>query len=380
MIIGIDGSSILPQRTGVGNYTFHLLRELAALAPGEERFRIFLNSLRHPFPKDAAFLRNPRFEVRRWRLPGPWLVNAWRCWSKPPIEWFVGQCDVFHSASTYIPPQRHGARVTTIYDLFFLRHPEQCHRLGGQYYAEYLPRVAPSLDRIIAISRSTAADVAELLSIGPDRVRVVYGGVDERFKPVTDPEALAETRRRHGLPSEFLLTVATLEPRKNLPRLLQAYRLLRGMGQEPPPLVLVGASGWKNSELRQTIAQLGLGNRLVFPGYVPDGDLPAIYSMASVFALPSLYEGFGLPLLEAMACSTPTVASATSSLGEVAGGASLTVEPTDVEAIAHAMKEALENETTRARLKRAGLERARQFTWRRCAEETLAVYREAAKR
>ena len=378
MIVGIDGSSILPRRTGVGHYTYHLLRSLAELG-GNESFRVFLNSLRHPFPADATFLRGPHFKTRRTRIPGPWLVTAWRRLGAPSIEWFVGRCDVFHSPATYVPPQRAGARVTTVHDLYFMRRPEECHSLGGKYLAEYLPRAVPKLDRIIVASQSTASDVVELLDVEPERVRVVYHGVDERFRPVTDQGLLANAKRRYGLDSEFILTVATLEPRKNVERLLRAYALLRESGVEPPPLVLAGGAGWQTDAIFRTVEELRLKDRVRFIGYVDGGDLPALYTLASVFVFISLYEGFGLPLLEAMACGTPSVASRASSLGEVAGDAALPVDPLDVETIAAAMKEALENEPTRERLRQRGLARAAQFSWRRCAEETLAVYREAVE-
>lgn len=377
MIIGIDGSSILPRRTGVGHYTFHLLKALAELDPSDE-VRVFLNSLRHPFPEDAAFLKRRPFRARRLRLPGPWLVTAWRRFGTPPIDWLAGRCDVFHSPATYAPPQRHGARVTTVHDLYFLRRPENCHALGGAFFHEYLPRVAPSLDRIIAVSRSTARDCEELLGVDPARVRVVYEGVDPAFRPVTAPEALATTRRRYSLPESYLLTVATLEPRKNLEGLLRAYRIVADRRPETPPLALVGCEGWQTERIYALSHELGLDERVVFTGYVRFDDLPAVYSQARAFALVSHYEGFGLPLLEAMACATPCVASSTTSLGEVAGDAATLVNPSDDEAVADGLERVLTDETTRTRLMKAGPRRAATFTWRRCAEETLDVYREAA--
>ena len=375
MIVGIDGSSILPRRTGVGAYTFELLRALAALE-GDERFHVFLNSLRHPFPADAGFLRGPRFRMRRWRAPGPWLVNAWRRWETPPMDWLNGRCDVFHAPATYIPPQRRGGRIATVHDLYFLRRPDHCHALGGQYLADTLPRWAPGLDRIIAVSHSTRNDALEWLGLAPEKVTVIYEGVDERFFARADAATVADTRARYGLPTEFLLSVATLEPRKNLPGLLRAYRTLVDDRFDPPPLALVGAMGWENAELRQTLETLRLGDRVVFTGFVDGADLPALYQMASLLVAPSLYEGFGLPLLEAMASGTPAVASATSSLGEIAADAALTVDPTNTEAIAGAIRMALEDTPTRRRLVEAGLARAAGFTWRRCAEQTLALYRE----
>lgn len=378
MIVGIDGSSILPQRTGVGQYTYHLMRALAE-TDGDEQFRVFLNSFRHPLPADAAFLRGGRFKTRHLRLPGPMIVNAWRRFGAPSIDRLVGRCDVFHSPATYVPPQTHGARVTTVHDLYFMRHPEECHSLGGRYLLDHLPRVAPTLDRVIAVSHATAGDIVELYGVDPERISIIHEGVDARFRPVPDDEARRAALKRYGVPSEYILSVATLEPRKNLPALLCAYAGLRESTLSAPPLVLVGGFGWMADAIHKTVTDLELTDDVIFTGYVANEDLPAIYSAASVFAFVSLYEGFGLPLLEAMACGTPTVTSNTSSLVEVAGDASLTIDPTDVEAITHALATTLEDAQTRRTLIDRGIARAAQFSWERCAEETLAVYREVTR-
>ncbi len=380
--IGLDASSILPRRTGIGWYTWYLLRELARLESAGERYRVFMNSLRHPFPEDARFLKSDsRFRMRRYRLPGPWLVNAWRKINAPSIDLLNGAVDVFHAPATYIPPQRHGARMATIHDLYFMRRLDHCHALGGQYLAESLPRRAHQLDRVIAVSHSTARDVIEYLHIPEDRIRVIHSGVDPRFaRPVatTERETL---RRRYDLPGEYILALGSLEPRKNLPGLLRAYRLLLdewGADSAPPPLVLAGATGWGNEEMRRVLDELKLAPHVRFPGYIAEDDLPALYAAARLFAMPSLYEGFGLPVLEAMAAGTPVVTSNNSSLIEIAGEAAWTVDAEAPAAIAEALQSALTDETARATFIQAGRQRATRFSWAECARQTRAVYLEFA--
>ncbi|MCX6026985.1 MAG: glycosyltransferase family 1 protein [Chloroflexi bacterium] len=223
-------------------------------------------------------------------------------------------------------------------------------------------------------SESTRDDLQRITHVPESRVHMVPYGVSPSFRPVHAPHLRRAVAERYGLPSEFLLYVGNLEPRKNLPRLLEAYARLPGR-QVVPPLVLAGTRGWKDAPLRETMERLNLGRRVVFPGYIPQEDLPAVYSMAAAFVYPSLYEGFGLPVLEAMACGTPVITSNVSSMPEVAGDAALLVSPNDVEGLTRALDRVLGEPDLRAELSRRGLARARQFTWRRAAESTLAVYR-----
>jgi glycosyltransferase involved in cell wall biosynthesis len=227
-------------------------------------------------------------------------------------------------------------------------------------------------DHLLAISEHTRRDLIDLLGAPPAGVTVTHCGVDPTFRPL-DAAQVAAWRARYGLPERFILYVGTLEPRKNVPRLLDAYARLRRRGPVPP-LVLVGGRGWRHAAIDARLAALGLGDAVRFLGYVPAAELPLCYNAAGVFVYPSLYEGFGLPPLEALACGTPVVTSNAASLPEAVGDAAVLVDPRDPAALADALAAALADEPLRQRLRAAGLAQARRFSWRRMAEQTLAVY------
>jgi glycosyltransferase involved in cell wall biosynthesis len=213
-----------------------------------------------------------------------------------------------------------------------------------------------------------------LLKVPESKVHVIYEAPAPAFRPIRQRQRLEEVRRRYGLAQRFILYVGTIEPRKNLPRLLEAFaRLCRDDGI-PHQLVLVGARGWGCEAVFQRIASLGLRDRVRFLGYIPFEDLAPLYNLGEVFLFPSLYEGFGLPVVEAMACGTPVITSANSSFGEIAGGAVVTVDPHDVDSIAWNLKRLLDDPDLRRAVGEKGLARARQFSWRQTAERTLEVY------
>ncbi len=375
MRIGIDGSSILPRRTGMGHYTSHLLAHLAK-TDSAHQYVVFLNSMRHR-PQHEPWMGCKNFSGVRRRLPGPVLLYSWRYFNWPPIERFVGGVDVFHSPATYVPPQRHGARVTTVHDLHFLHHPEDCTLLGGRFLRATLPRRLEEMDRIIAISEATRHDLIEFLHVPPERIAVVYLGVDPRFHRVENPAERAAVCARYGLPDRFILFIGTIEPRKNVERLIEAYALVRREICDAPRLAVVGLRGQSAGQVNSAVSWLDLGRQVVFAGYVPQADLPGLYSAADLLVLPSLYEGFGMPVLEAMACGTPVVAGDTSSLRELVAGRGVLVNPLQPGDIAHGIIQMLRDAPLRAACVERGLEFARTLTWERCAEQTLAVYLEA---
>jgi glycosyltransferase involved in cell wall biosynthesis len=223
---------------------------------------------------------------------------------------------------------------------------------------------------VIAISDFTRDEVVRLLHIPAERIHVTYPGVDGSFRPYP-PDQVAAFRRQRGLPERYILYVGNLEPRKNLPRLVEAYAQLSYL---EIPLVLAGARGWGYAELFQRVEELDLAGQVLFPGFVPPEELPLWYNGAIALVFPSIYEGFGLPPLEAMACGTPVLTSNASSLPEVVGEAGLQVPPNDVEALAAALQRLVQNAELRADLRQRGWERARHFTWERMAQETAALY------
>jgi len=264
--------------------------------------------------------------------------------------------------------------VVTIHDLAFLKWPELLTAQSRRYYGQ-VARAVRSADRVIAVSARTRDDLIELVDAPARRIDVVYEAADRRFARV-EPAAVAAVARRLGLPERYFLFVGTREPRKNLRRLLDAYALVA----EPaaPDLVVAGRPGWLAEDLGGQAAALGIARRVHFTGEVEDEDLPALYSGALAFVFPSLYEGFGLPTLEAMACQTPVIASTGGSLPEIVGPAALLIDPFDVPALARAMERIWREPALREELVERGLARAGQFSWRRAAEETLDVYRRAA--
>jgi glycosyltransferase involved in cell wall biosynthesis len=240
----------------------------------------------------------------------------------------------------------------------------------------------PSLrraDRVITISEFVRQEVIRLCGVDPDRVTAIPLAADARFRPA-EPEAVARFRRERELPARFILYMGTLQPRKNIETLVRAYVQLRQDGHLEQALVLAGGRGWQYESIFALVRQLGLESQVHFPGFVPDEEQALWYTAADIFAFPSLYEGFGLPPLEAMACGTPVVASTSSSLPEVVGDAGVLVEPTDVGGLATTLRHLLDDEGRRVRMRKAGLVRAASFSWRRMAEETVQVYDEVLRR
>ena len=314
------------------------------------------------------------------RLADRTLLWPWKSLAQVSMRRRLGpllaDVDVFHSSEVLLWRQPGALNVTTIYDLTPVLFPEY-HTPGTLAIQRAKHRFAQEeADVVLAISEATKRDIVTHLSIAEDRIRVVYAGVAPYFRPVTDPVALRQTLSvLHLKPDEYVLHVGTLEPRKNLRRLIEAYALLLKEASEPvPELVLAGAGGWNYQEILVLIEALALQDKVRCVGRLPAEMLPALYSGARVFVYPSLYEGFGLPPLEAMACGTPVVTSNTSSLPEVVGNAGVTVSPTDTVALAEALAGLLFDSERRQSMRVAGLARARLFSWERAARELLEIY------
>ena len=357
MRIAFDVAPLSHPRTGIGNYLRGSLAGLAAAVAaegGHELVAFAPTSVRGLRTIPAALAGVP---VRVRLLPFPWSHRVRMAWSRrgrPPVERFLGPVDVLHFSDWMYPPQRAGVRATTIHDLVPLRFPEWTTPRTREMHGEKYANAVATCDVVFTNSAYTAADVVERLGLSEERVRVAPPGLGEGFAP-------AGERAELGRP--FALGLATLEPRKNLARLVDAWRLLDG----ELDLALAGGEGWGE---QPSLAEPGL-HRL---GYVPDEEVPRLLRGAAVFVYPSLFEGFGMPVVEAMACGTPVVASAHPSLDEACGDAAVRVEPRDPEAIAAGIREAL---ARREELVPRGLEHARRFTWRAVGETFLRAYREA---
>jgi glycosyltransferase involved in cell wall biosynthesis len=368
VLIGIDASrAAKAQRTGTETYSLHLIRALVGLRSGH-RFRLYTNGSPPPgLLPDGA-------EVRSIPLPRLWTHArlSLEIATHPPDLLFV---------PAHVLPLIHGRRsVATVHDLGFLAYPEAHRAADRRYLAWSTGWNARRSSAVVADSGATRADLVRHYGVAESRVHVVYLGRDESLAPVRDSRLLAEVRARAGIGQRYLLYVGTLQPRKNLGRVVEAFVRLAG---EPAmsgvQLVLAGKRGWLYDELFAEVERLGLEGRVLFPGYVDQADLAALYSGALGFVYPSLYEGFGIPVLEAQACGVPVMTSNNSSLPEVAGDAALLVDPTDVEAIAEAMRRLAADDALRAELVQRGFENVKRFSWEKCARETLAVLESVGK-
>jgi glycosyltransferase involved in cell wall biosynthesis len=381
--VGIDVSLVPGETAGGGQYALQLARALPAVAPADSfvLYPVFYYIV-HPDFRRAALPTGRNMRVAHRWLPAALVRRLWRQdRSERFKELLLGAVDVVHSTTFCAPRFRRGGKrlVVTIYDLSFLTHPEVHVPANVEHCLAGTRLAIERADRLIAISESTRRDLVELMGAPAERVAVTPLAADPGLAPVTDAAALARVRARYDLPERFVLFLGAMEPRKNLPRLIEAFAALKPAILRETCLVVAGAQGWLNDSVRARVQALGLGDRIRLPGYIAAGDLAAVYSMATVFAYPSLWEGFGLPVLEAMACGTPVLTSDLSSMPEVAGDAAWLVCPTDVEAIADGLTRLLEDAVLRSDLGARGRRRSVSFSWERCARETLAVYRAAAR-
>lgn len=349
---------------GVSTYTGQLLRHLP-LAAGQHDYVAFLG-------KGVASPSGVERVGAQLSTARPPVRIAWEQLGFP-YQSRSAQLDVVHGAVNVIPELVTGPSVVTVHDLSFLRHPERLSSRRKRYLDWAVARSARRATRVIAVSGSTRNDLVDLLDICTDKISVVPLGVDPLFQPAGSGREKPEALR--GRP--YILHVGTLEPRKNIDVLIRAYARLRATRDLPHALALVGARGWDYQRLFELVARLGLREHVHFADYVRPAHLPLWYTGADLFAFPSVYEGFGLPVLEAMACGLPVVTTDSSSLRELAADAALVVEPGSSEALEEAMGRILEDRALRDRLRAKGLARAAEFSWEETARQTARVYEAA---
>ena len=362
MRIAFDGTTLQPRRTGVGYYSEHLLRHLVAADPG-----------------GVVVLSNRQPDLDPWptglqtMVAGQRMVRvAWMQTIAPRLLAHAG-ADLAHFTNGMVPLASPIPTVVTIHDMSLVLHADT-HPARRRWLNRPLMKLASErASAIITVSESARRDILRMYQVDPSKVHVVHEAAAPIFGPVTDPARRAEVRRTHALPDRFLLCVGAIEPRKNLPRLLEAFAARR-IPDRLPPLVCVGPYGWRSRDLGRRIEALGIQGAVHFTGYVPQADLPVIYSLAELFVFPSIYEGFGLPVLEAMACGTPTIVGHHDALTEVAGDAAVVVDPMDVASIGDALVALASDGERRRALSEAGRGRAAAFSWVRAADETRRVY------
>ncbi len=373
--VGLNAHLLSLTRTyrgaGINGYIYQLLRHLPAV--GEQSLHL------------VAYLHDARFEgvgglaVRRsrWDTSSPWRRIVWE---QTRLATLSRELDLLHGMAFATPLACACPTVVTVHDLSFLRYPSAFRRFNRAYLSFITRFSTRRAARVIAVSESTRQDVVAMCGVPGSRVVVVPNGVTEEFCPA-DAAAVEVFRRRKGLPERFILFLGTLEPRKNITRLLEAYALglhkFATDAQPIPALVIAGSKGWFYDIIFARVRELGLADRVVFPGFVPTEELPWWYRAAELFVYPSLFEGFGLPVLEAMACGTPTITSNISSLPEVAGDAALLVDPDDAQTLAESIARVLAEPDLALAMRSAGLVQASRFSWGRTAAETAAVYQAA---
>jgi anaerobic magnesium-protoporphyrin IX monomethyl ester cyclase len=370
MRIAFDGTVLRPGRTGVGYYTEHLLRHLAQVASNDELIVVSNRAIdtTSPLPPRVRIATPPR------RVPRMVWMQTLAVTALREVE-----ADVAHFTNGMVPLLSPVPTVVTIHDMSLRLYPRYHPARRVLLNRPLVDLAARRADAIITVSESAKRDIVSHYDLDPDRVHVVYEAAAPSFKRVEDPAELERVRRRYGLDERIILYVGTIEPRKNLPKLIDAFAAKRRSGELTHQLVCVGPYGWLSRGLEDRIARSNVAPAINFTGYVPFEDLPALYTLAEMFVYPSMYEGFGLPVIEAMACGAPVVTGRTAALSEVGGGAIEQVDELEPDVLGRALVALAGSRDRRAELAAAGLARSATFSWERAARESLEIYRLAAR-
>lgn len=370
--IAIDYTPAYEQGGGIGRLVRDLL---AALAQYDQRtaYRLFVagaDQHRLPAPPGVNFV------WKATRLTPRWLARIWyRAHLPLPIEAFVGAVDLYHATDFVLPPTRPSTKtIVTVHDLSFVRVPDAASPKLRNYLNYVVPLSVRRADHVIADSFATQQDLIDLYGVPAEKITTLHSGIDPRYQQGDSYTSPLTIRSKYNLPeTPYLFAVGTIQPRKNYSRLIRALRLLRDKRYDLV-LVIAGGKGWLEDEMYRTIRQTHMQDHVYLIGFADDEDLPALYREAACVAYPSLYEGFGFPILEAMACGTPVVTSNVSSMPEVAGNAALLVDPYDVEALARTIQRILDDTDLRETLIARGYQQIKRFTWEQAAQELHQIY------
>ena len=371
MHVAFDGTTLRPERTGVGYYTEHLLRHLLQCGDDVELSVISDRPIETTSPLPSCV-----------RVPtGSWTISRllWMQTIAPRVLRDL-RPDVAHFTNGMTPLASPVPTGVTIHDMSLTLYPRYHPPRRVLLNRPLVNMAARRADAIITVSESAKRDILDVFGLAPDRVHVVHEAAAPSFRRVQDQDVLDRVRARYGLAERFILYVGTIEPRKNLLKLCEGFARRRAKGDLPHQLVCAGPYGWLSRGLADHIARLGIAEPTRFTGYVPFEDLPALYTLAEMFVFPSLYEGFGLPVVEAMACGTPVITGRVAALSEVTGDAVEHVDDLEPDAIGDALARLSADEGRRQELSSRGLERARRFSWERAARETVEISRRVAGR
>ena len=372
MRIAIDYTAAMRQGAGIGAYVRNLI---AALLTQDASDSYTLLTSGKP-TGEYQFPVASNVRGRSMVIPDRYLNILWYRWHMPiPATLFSGATDIYHGPDFVLPPLPKKVRkVVTIHDLAFLEHPEYAVPSLAAYLRKVVPEAVAAADVVATVSSEVSRTLVEHFQTPREKLTVIPNGVAPYFHRITDPLLLNATRHKFELKHPFVLGVGTLEPRKNHAGLIKAFYQAQKQKRGPAMLALAGGPGWLYEETRNLVAELKLERKVRFLGRVSDFELVTLYSMADVFAFPSFFEGFGIPPLEAMACGAPVITSNTSSLPEAVGDAALLIDPNDVQALAQAILDLLQNEQMRIVLIQKGYLQAQKYTWEQSARKMLQVY------
>lgn len=370
MRIGIDATALPAELYGAGNYIVQLAHALPRVDSSNAYIFFVKSSQSALFDPTCAEVVPILVGSRISRI-------AWEQMQLPALA-RQHRLDVLHSPHYTMPLTKPCPSVVTLHDMTFSLYPELHLWYKRLFFNSMIPLAVRRADALIAVSASTRADTIRLLHAAPEKIFSIPYGIDPAFHPIAAAATLSGTRAKYHLPEKFVLYVGNLEPRKNLPALVRAFASIAASHRDTK-LVLAGSRGWKDAPVFAAVNKLGLTDVVLFPGFIPQADLPAVYSLARAFVYPSLYEGFGLPVLEAMACGLPVITSNLSSLPEIVEDAGILIDPRSERELADALRQILTDGALHERLASRGLKRAAKFSWERTARETLAVYQRAAQ-
>lgn len=377
MRVCFDVSPAVHHHAGLGRYAHELLSALVASDRTNEYVMLFnapRDDLKPAPPLDRLPAHRVPLDAKPWRM-SVWLAQIFDV----GMERWLPPCDIFHATDHLLPRLKSAKTVFTLHDVIFKFFPEYHLPLNRWFLTNALPHFLRRADAIIAVSECTKRDAMKFYNLAPEKITVIYEGVNPALRRVDDRNRLAEIRARYAKNQPYLLFVSTIEPRKNIPALVDALKILRARGFTQR-LLIVGRKGWLYQPIFDHVKQTGMSDVVDFLDFVPDADLSALLSACDAFVFPSLYEGFGLPPLEAMACGAPVICSNTSSLPEVVGDAALLIDPRDPSDIANAIARVLTDQHLRDELRAKGFAQAAKFSWERAARETLAVYQRVMER
>lgn len=373
MRIGIDYTPAYEQGGGIGRLTRDLVTALAQL-DSETSYKLFVSGAKKSeLPPQIA----PNFQWKPTSLSPKWLARIWHRTKLPlPIEVLISQVDLFHATDFTLPPTLPKTKtIVTVHDLSFVRVSDTASPKLKRYLDKIVPYSVNKATHVIADSQATKDDLIDLYDVPLNKITVLLSGIDSRYHIIHNSGGYLTIRSKYNIPDvPYIFSIGTIQPRKNYSRLIKALKILRDSGYDLH-LVIAGGKGWLEDEMYQTLDETQLHKVVHLIGFADDADVAKLYNAAECVAFPSLYEGFGFPVLESMACGTPVLTSNVSSLPEVAGEAAIMVDPYDIEAIAEGLRRIIDDSELRETLVKRGLQQASRFTWENSAINLLKIYK-----